>query len=129
MCWIPASGEAGESDSGSDQQGTIIGRAVPVSAQQRHFVAAQWQGGRSRFLLAAEQESGAAAKDAGDACQVASDLARPAGLPLGHGAARDADGARQLVLSQTLGEAGSADARAEFGGRWIGHVTHLSEKI
>lgn len=137
ICFIPqrwvgrlrGAGKASEADGGADQQGAVIGRAVAVGTQQCHFVAKQRQWRAAGFRLTGEQVGRAGAEEAGDARQVAADLAGAAGLPLGDGAPGDADGARQLVLGEALGEAGGADAGAELGGWWIGHANDIGEEF
>ncbi len=100
---------SGELASGAEEEGPILGVAVAVEAQDRHFIA----GEAGVQTLAVEEVFDGDVERAGDARDVAAELAGAIGLPLGDGAAADIAGGGELILGESAGEPAGADSGAD----------------
>ena len=102
---------AGQLVGGPEQKRTIFRIARAIQAKHGELVAgvAGVRGMTFQKVFDGRTER------AGDAGNVASELPRAVGFPLGHRAAADVTGASELVLGEAAGAPKGADARADGG--------------
>ena len=98
---------------GAQQEAAVFGVAGAIEAEQCQFVT----GELALRASALEQEFHRGAEGAGDAGEVAAQLAGAIGFPLGDGAAADIELGGQLILGKATGEAQAAYAGADCFGR------------
>ena len=111
------SGGLGEPPCGSKQEGPVLRRALTIEPGHRQFIACRLVGGGSfQDLLDRDAER------AGDPHDVASELARSIGLPLGYGASTDSARDCQLILCEAACPAQDPYSGADRVG--IAHLSH-----
>ena len=107
----------GEPPCGPEQECPVLRRALTIEPGHSQFIASRLVGGGSfQDLLDRDAER------AGDPHDVASELARSIGLPLGYGASTDSARDCQLILREAACPAQDPYSRADRVG--IAHLSH-----